>query len=115
MQGMQPRQAMMRPSIYAIQSLPLQEFNEGEWRIILDAYDEHLRSGYLERIYPTVGTVDKYNEYFSTPRYANIVLQKWMQAGGERMFCSCDLAVTRGKHKKGEHPPDQFPPWLPRC
>jgi len=102
--GQQPRQTIGGGRSQTVQSLTaasgVQDFGEAEWRLILDTHEELLRRGALERIYPTREAVEKYAPFFSTPRYANLVLQRWLQNGGERLF-------TAGGNTR------DVPAWLP--
>lgn len=84
----------------SISSCPLAELGEAEWMTILDAHDEFMRRGSLERIFPTAESAGRYGAFFSTPRYANLVLAKWLQEGGEKRF-----------HPDARH---LLPPWIPR-
>jgi len=102
LQGLMPRKVAISRS-HSVQSIGsiacLRDLGEGEWSIILDAHDEYMRRGMLERIYPSLESTDQYLEFFGTLRYANHVLNCWMAAGGERCF--------REEHRA------QVPAWLP--
>eukprot|EP00929_Paragymnodinium_shiwhaense_P097887 TRINITY_DN59470_c0_g2_i2.p1 TRINITY_DN59470_c0_g2~~TRINITY_DN59470_c0_g2_i2.p1 ORF type:complete len:685 (+),score=102.90 TRINITY_DN59470_c0_g2_i2:2250-4304(+) len=77
------------PQSHSLQTLAnatLMEFGAAEWTTIMDAHDEASRSGCLERIFPTRETGEKYGEYFTTPRYSNGILAKWLEAGGSEVF-----------------------------
>lgn len=73
---------------------------EAEWRLILETHDEYMRRGHLERIYPATETVATYLPFFTTQRYSNMVLAKWLELGGARCF----LPQNRS----------ELPPWVPR-
>lgn len=78
-----------RAKSYNIRSLAecrLMDFGEAEWTTILDTHDEFMRRGSLERIFPTAETVDRYQKFFQTQRYANVVLAKWLREGGASCF-----------------------------
>jgi len=88
---------------HTLQSLPgasVRDFGEAEWRLILDTHDEYMRRGLLERIYPRQETLGQYDRFFTAPRYSNLVLARWLEAGGERCF------LPDGR--------DQVPPQIPR-
>jgi len=95
-----PMVATRSHGINNIASATLKSLGEAEWQLILDTYDEFMRRGQLERIYPTRESVDKYLPLFATPRYSNMVLARWLQEGGERCF----TPEARG----------EVPPWLPK-
>lgn len=84
----------------SISSSTLAELGEAEWATILDAHDEFMRRGSLERVFPTADSARRYGAFFATPRYANLVLAKWLEEGGEKCF----------------HPDQRcvLPPWIPR-
>lgn len=86
-------------TINSIASAPLKALGEAEWQLILDAHDEFLRRGHLERIYPTRETVESYASFFITPRYSNLVLARWLKAGGDRCFTPAER--------------DRIPAWVP--
>merc|ERR1712151_1258868 len=74
-------------NLLTLGSTPLKELGRAEWTTILDACDEFMRSGSLERIFPTPESGNRYSDFFQTPRYANAVLAKWLREGGENCFC----------------------------
>lgn len=88
LQSIKPRQPAVTTSrdVQSIQAAALKDLGEAEWRLILDAHDEHARRGGLERIYPTADARERYAQYFSSPRYSNLVLARWLEAGGEHLF-----------------------------
>jgi len=75
-------------------------FDEAAWELVLDSHEEDMRCGGLTRIYPTANSA-QYTSYFTEESYANLVLRKWYEAGGGRLF-----------QADGPHPPP--PPWVPR-
>lgn len=81
-----PQACQKSHSIRSLESSSLRELGEAEWALILDAHDEFMRRGSLERIFPTRETADRYAELFQTPRYSNCVLAKWLREGGEECF-----------------------------
>jgi len=88
LQGVIPRTATVARS-HTVQSLPsasLQDLGEAEWQLIMDTYDEYMRRGSFERIYPTREAAEKYAPLFAAPRYSNLVLARWLEAGGEHLF-----------------------------
>lgn len=71
-------------SVHCVASL--QDLGEAEWRMILDTHDEYMRRGSLERIYPEREALEHYSQFFPSPRYSNLVLARWLEAGGARCF-----------------------------
>jgi len=91
------------PKSHTIQSLSacsLRELGQAEWATILDAHDEFMRRGSMERIFPTRDSEERYASLFESARYANAVLAKWLKEGGEECF-----------HPDSAH---LLPPWVPR-
>jgi len=62
-------------------------FDDVAWEIVLDSYDEDMRRGGLERIFPTA-TSAEYSQYLSEPEesYCNLVLRLWHEAGGHELL-----------------------------
>jgi len=77
----------------------VKELGTAEWKLILDMHDEYMRRGNLDRIFPTKDSMKTYSRFFETPRYSNLVLARWLEAGGERLF----LPQARNK----------VPSWVP--
>jgi len=75
-------------------------FDEYAWDIIVKAHDEDMRSGGLERIYPSSDSA-QYTPYFTEESYANLVLRKFYEAGGGELF-------------RLHEPHSLIPPWVPR-
>lgn len=75
-------------------------FDELAWEIVLEAHDQDMRSGGLERIFPTA-QASRYVPYFEEESYCNLVLRKWYEAGGGEAVFSPDSKVP-------------LPPWVPR-
>jgi len=75
-------------------------FDDAAWEMVLDAHDEDMRSGGLERIHPAADSA-KYAPYFSEESYCNLVLRKFYEAGGGDLF----------KSNVGRK---QLPAWVPR-
>lgn len=84
----------------SIISCQLKDLGEAEWATILDAHDENMRRGHFERIFPAPESIDQLGELFQTPRYANLVLAKWIREGGEKCF------LPENTHLR--------PKWLPK-
>jgi len=99
LQGLLPKAATMTIShnVSTLQSVTsLRDLGEAEWRIILDAHDEYMRRGSFERIFPLREGLELYGQFFSTPRYSNLVLARWLEAGGANCFrpeASSDLPL----------------------
>lgn len=75
-------------------------FDEAAWEMALDAHDEDMRCGGLERIHPT-DDCEKYVQYLAEESYPAIVLRKFYEAGGGELFRS-----SAGRKL--------VPPWVPR-
>jgi len=75
-------------------------FDETDWEMVLDSHDEDMRSGGLERIFPTADA-SHYTPYFTEESYCNLVLRKWHEAGGGELF-------------KPTGARNILPPWVPR-
>lgn len=73
-------------SVQTVGSACLKELGEAEWRLILEAHDEYMRRGGLERIFPTTETAGSLGALFASQRYSNLVLARWLQLGGEQLF-----------------------------
>jgi hypothetical protein len=61
-------------------------FSQAEWQLIMDAHDEDMRSGALERIFPLKENAAYFSTFLPTLRHSNLVLQKWLEAGGPDIF-----------------------------
>jgi len=70
-------------TLRTLESCHLRDLGVAEWTTILDAQDEYMRRGSLERIYPTLRSLAQHKDLFQTQRYANAVLAKWLEEGGE--------------------------------
>jgi len=77
----------------------LAQFDEAEWEMAVDAHDEDMRSGGLERIYPTANS-HRYVQYMGEESYCNVVLRKWQEAGGGKLFSPSSAS--------------RLPPFVPR-
>jgi len=75
-------------------------FDEAAWEMVLDAHDEDMRCGGLERIHPTADS-EKYAQFFGEESYPNLVLRKFYEAGGGELF-----RTSAGRRL--------LPPWVPR-
>jgi len=102
LQGRNPKTTNISRShtVQSVSSAALCDLGEAEWRLIQDSYDEYMRRGSLERIFPRQELLGSYDRFFTAPRYANLVLARWLQAGEERCF----LPEAR----------TDVPPWLPQ-
>lgn len=74
----------------------LQLFDEAAWELCVEAHEEDMRSGGLQRAYPCPNGRE-YSDYWPEESYCNLVLRKWQEAGGGEVF-----------HSK------KLPPWVPR-
>mmetsp|Transcript_16182 Transcript_16182/g.37186 ORF Transcript_16182/g.37186 Transcript_16182/m.37186 type:complete len:991 (+) Transcript_16182:152-3124(+) len=73
-------------NVRSVTKSSLSELGEAEWGTIIEAHDEHMRCGGFERIFPTQETADCYGHMFQVPRYANLVLARWLKEGGGDCF-----------------------------
>jgi len=86
--GLHPK-AQASPKSHTLNTLSqstLWELGHAEWATIAEAHDEFMRRGSLQRIFPTDDGMDRYADLFECPRYANLVLAKWLHEGGEACF-----------------------------
>lgn len=81
-------------TVSSIKSASFKSFGEAEWRLILETHEENMRRGHLTRIFPREGS-GFYSQFFSTPRYSNLVLERWIQLGGEQRFSPDDEVIER--------------------
>lgn len=73
-------------SIARLQNLDVQDFTAGEWLLIVLTYEEFMRKGHLDLVYPRPENVSLYANLFPTPRYRNVTLAKWLQRDGENLL-----------------------------
>lgn len=100
LRGLLPRSGVARShTVTSVGTASLGELGEAEWQLIVDTHDEFMRRGKLERIFPTAETASQYGHFFVVPRYANLVLARWLEEGGARCF-------QEGKA--------DIPPWVPQ-
>lgn len=76
-------------------------FTRAEWELVLDAHDEDMRSGGLERIFPTATSAEYVPFFNGEESLHNLVLRLWLEAGGGELF-------GKGRSRK------LVPPWVPR-
>ncbi|CAD7969276.1 unnamed protein product [Amoebophrya sp. A120] len=70
----------------------LQQFQEPEWRLILEHVDETYRSSDLEPLFPRSKEVAlQFSEFFPTPRISNRILAVFYLCGGEKILKSRKL------------------------
>lgn len=81
-------------------------FDELAWDVVVEAHDQDMRCGGLERIYPTAES-SQYVPYLEEESYFNLVLRKWYEAGGGEIFGAGPSAET-------SQPSRIVPPWVPR-
>lgn len=53
--------------------------NSSDWSVILDYEEESERTGHFDCIFPTNETHQRYQRFFSAPRYFNILTGRWLQ------------------------------------
>eukprot|EP00928_Gymnodinium_smaydae_P090317 TRINITY_DN74145_c0_g1_i1.p1 TRINITY_DN74145_c0_g1~~TRINITY_DN74145_c0_g1_i1.p1 ORF type:complete len:751 (-),score=192.06 TRINITY_DN74145_c0_g1_i1:69-2321(-) len=75
------------------------QFDELAWEIVLEAHDQDMRCGGLERIFPAEDSA-KYGMFFEEESYFNMVLRRFYEAGGGALFGPAGRQVV--------------PPWVPR-
>lgn len=73
-------------NVTRLQDTAVEDFGEAEWRLIMSTYDEFMRKGNLEILFPLPRNVQEYAKYFGTVRYNNVVLAKWLERDGERVM-----------------------------
>jgi tubulin polyglutamylase TTLL4 len=80
--------AAWRPnrSVNQLQDTDVSDFGVDEWSLIVATYDEFMRKGNFEVLYPRPENVDTYSKYFSAQRYRNVTLAKWLQRDGAAVF-----------------------------
>jgi len=103
LQGLYPRTSPLisrSHNVNSVSTAPLRDLGEAEWQLIVDSYDEHMRRGSFEQIYPTFEATQRYTPFFTTQRYSNLVLARWLhEVGREGVF---------------ESVRSEMPPWVPR-
>jgi len=77
-------------------------FDEVAWEVVLEAHDQDMRIGGLERIFPT-GNSNRYTQYLQEESYFNVVLRRWYEAGGGDAFFGPEATSAQ-----------TLPPWVPR-
>eukprot|EP00927_Polykrikos_kofoidii_P082161 TRINITY_DN8097_c0_g1_i1.p1 TRINITY_DN8097_c0_g1~~TRINITY_DN8097_c0_g1_i1.p1 ORF type:complete len:694 (+),score=85.37 TRINITY_DN8097_c0_g1_i1:162-2243(+) len=82
----------------------LAHFDELAWETVIEAHDADMRCGGLQRIYPTAESF-QYVRFMEEESFFNLVLRKWYEAGGGKIFGS-------GCHKTRAAP--VVPSWVPR-
>jgi len=60
-------------------------FEQTEWELVMEAHDEDMRCGGLERIFPTAQSA-QYLPFMGVESYCNLVLRRWHEAGGGKLF-----------------------------
>lgn len=73
-------------SVNQLQETDVSDFGLDEWSLIVSTYDELMRKGHFEVLYPRPENVDTYSKYFSAQRYRNVTLAKWLQRDGAAVF-----------------------------
>jgi len=76
-------------------------FDETAWDLVMDAHDQDMRRGGLQRIYPTSQS-SKYVKFMAEESYSNVVLRKFYEAGGADQFWGSAANITRS-----------LPPYVP--
>lgn len=81
-------QKVVRParSVTQLQETDLAEFGVEEWALIVLTYEEFMRRGNLDVLFPRPDNVDYYQKFFPTARYRNVVLNKWLARDGQEVF-----------------------------
>lgn len=87
-------------TVNSVSSAPLRDLGEAEWQLIVESYDEYMRRGSFEQVYPTFEATQRYASFFPTQRYSNLVLARWLhELGRDGVF---------------ESARSEMPPWVPR-
>lgn len=60
-------------------------FDETAWDLVMEAHDQDMRCGGLERIYPTSHS-SKYVKFMGEESYSDVVLRRFHEAGGADKF-----------------------------
>jgi len=76
-------------------------FDETAWDLVMDAHDQDMRRGGLQRIYPTSQS-SKYVKFMAEESYSNVVLRKFYEAGGADQFWGSAANITQS-----------LPPYVP--
>merc|ERR1712232_1321362 len=92
------RSAMLSACKNPLEAIAL--FDEFAWELVIEAHDQDMRCGGLERIFPTARS-SAYLPFLPEESYANLVLRKWYEADGGTLFSSEASSRT-------------LPPWVPR-
>ena len=69
---------LKRRNMVELHAACLNELPDEDLEVIMEAEDELRRRGHFERIYPC-RNVAYYSQFFLSPRYNNVVLEKWVQ------------------------------------
>merc|ERR1712224_321953 len=98
--GLSKRAARLAACATAEEAVSL--FDEVVWELVLEAHDEDMRSGGLERIFPTAQSA-KYLNFMGEESYHCLVLRRFYEAGGAEIFKrSCGKSNI------------ELPAWIPR-
>jgi hypothetical protein len=73
-------------SVTQLQETDLSDFGVEEWALIVLTYEEFMRRGNLDVLYPKPENVGYYHKFFPTARYRNVVLSKWLARDGQDVF-----------------------------
>jgi tubulin polyglutamylase TTLL4 len=79
------------------------ELADEDWVMICAIYEEYMRRGRFEAIYPFEVAPGSYSSLFDTSRYLNEVVDTWLRLGGPALF------TAEGRAQAGVAIPD----WVP--
>ncbi|CAM9199248.1 unnamed protein product [Chrysoparadoxa australica] len=66
------------------ESISLAQLGEEEWEVVRETEDELNRCGHFQVLFPTKESVQRMWHLFSTPRFLNGVIGRWLLTGGLR-------------------------------
>merc|ERR1719240_391048 len=79
------------------------ELADEDWVMLCAIYEEYMRRGRFEAIYPFEVAPGSYASLFDTSRYLNEVVDTWLRLGGPALF------TAEGRAQAGVAIPD----WVP--
>jgi uncharacterized membrane protein YgcG len=68
---------LKRRSLAELRDTPLHQLPDDDLEIIMEAEDEFRRLGHFTKLFPCKN-VKYYSQFFSSPRYNNVILEKWI-------------------------------------
>ena len=78
-EGKPKRQPRKREEIQDLNaSNCVEKLSAEDWNILFEFDEEFHRKGDFERIFPNTNNVEKYQKYFPSTRYNNLLVSKWL-------------------------------------